>query len=268
MASSTSILDYVGRGLHSARPTTPPIAAGATAVYYETDTTNTFIWTGTAWVQVNGGGGGGSSVSMPEIVQQLIYAEGDAVSSSQTYTLFGDTTAGNTLYFLIISGGSSAAGSAALPATAKGFTIVGSVIKDTRQFVLYKKTTTGGSDNAFQLDSGNYYSGGAGFLIEVAGAASETLVANANPSTYMSTGPAIITSPSIIICGIVFYGRSDSVSGGVFHSPMDFQQFYTSASTDYSRFLFKRAWQPGTYMAYYDFGGNVGFPGFAVTISG
>lgn len=62
MTSSTLITDYIGSGTHSARPTSPNVPSGATAVYYETDTTNTFAWSGTAWVQINGGGGTGGSI--------------------------------------------------------------------------------------------------------------------------------------------------------------------------------------------------------------
>jgi hypothetical protein len=57
MTASTSIFDYIGRGTHAARPSTPNINSGGTALYYETDTTNTFIWSGSAWVQANGGTG-------------------------------------------------------------------------------------------------------------------------------------------------------------------------------------------------------------------
>lgn len=57
MASSTLIADYIGVGLHAARPSPPPITAPATAIYYETDTLNTFIWDGTStWVQMNAAG--------------------------------------------------------------------------------------------------------------------------------------------------------------------------------------------------------------------
>lgn len=54
--TSTLIVDYLGRGTHAARPATPPIPSGGTAIYYETDTTNTFVWNGGAWLQMNGGG--------------------------------------------------------------------------------------------------------------------------------------------------------------------------------------------------------------------
>jgi hypothetical protein len=57
MANSTLLNDYLGVGTHAARPATPPVGSLA-AFYYETDTTNTFIWTGSAWSQVNGGSAG------------------------------------------------------------------------------------------------------------------------------------------------------------------------------------------------------------------
>lgn len=57
MVASTLITDYFAEGLHSARPATPNIPTGATAIYYETDSLNTFAWSGSAWIQINGGGG-------------------------------------------------------------------------------------------------------------------------------------------------------------------------------------------------------------------
>lgn len=56
-ATSTLITDYIAEGTHAARPTTPNVPAGASSLYYETDTSNTFAWSGSAWVQVNGGAG-------------------------------------------------------------------------------------------------------------------------------------------------------------------------------------------------------------------
>lgn len=61
----TIITDYIGKGLHADRPASPSIASGETAIYYETDTGHTFVWSGAAWIQVDDGGGGGS----PTIVQ-------------------------------------------------------------------------------------------------------------------------------------------------------------------------------------------------------
>ncbi len=56
MTYSQIMTDYIGHGTHAARPATPNVAAGVAAVYYETDTGNTFVWSGSAWVQVNTSG--------------------------------------------------------------------------------------------------------------------------------------------------------------------------------------------------------------------
>jgi hypothetical protein len=61
MTSATTIITYLGEGTHASRPAHPNIPTGGLAVYYETDTTDTFIYdlSTTAWVQLVGGGGGG-----------------------------------------------------------------------------------------------------------------------------------------------------------------------------------------------------------------
>ena len=51
--SASRTTDYFGSGTHAARPATPNIRAGETALYYETDTLLTFGWTGSAWLEVN-----------------------------------------------------------------------------------------------------------------------------------------------------------------------------------------------------------------------
>lgn len=63
--SSTLIKDYLGYGTHAARPATPPVASGVTAIYFETDTLTAFAWNGSAWQQIStsGGGGGVGSVT-------------------------------------------------------------------------------------------------------------------------------------------------------------------------------------------------------------
>lgn len=58
-AKSSLMIDYLGYGTHAARPATPNTGTGVTVIYYETDTGNTFAWTGSAWVQINGAGTGG-----------------------------------------------------------------------------------------------------------------------------------------------------------------------------------------------------------------
>jgi hypothetical protein len=59
VANSTLITDYLGRGLAAARPVTPPVAAGALAIYYATDTGSLSRWTGSAWADVLTSGVGG-----------------------------------------------------------------------------------------------------------------------------------------------------------------------------------------------------------------
>lgn len=54
MTASTLITDYAGRGTLAARPVTPNVPTGGTAIYYATDTLHTFIWSGAAWVQIDG----------------------------------------------------------------------------------------------------------------------------------------------------------------------------------------------------------------------
>jgi hypothetical protein len=114
MAASTAITDYVGVGLHSARPTTPNVPTGCTAIYYETDTTNVFAWSGTAWVQINGSGGGG--LTAPSIVQVAIAA--GTISAAVFATA---PTAGN----LLVAFSQGAGISAPTAPWQKGFVIDG-----------------------------------------------------------------------------------------------------------------------------------------------
>jgi hypothetical protein len=57
MSSGTIITDYLGRGLLSARPATPPVPAGGMGFYYATDVVTLFLWDGSAWQPVGGAGG-------------------------------------------------------------------------------------------------------------------------------------------------------------------------------------------------------------------
>jgi hypothetical protein len=50
MANSTLITDYMGYGPSNNRPTTPPVANGALASYFATDTNVLYLWIGSAWV--------------------------------------------------------------------------------------------------------------------------------------------------------------------------------------------------------------------------
>jgi hypothetical protein len=53
MASSTLITDYLGKGLAAARPSSPPVASGALALYLATDTGNLSRWDGSAWTSLS-----------------------------------------------------------------------------------------------------------------------------------------------------------------------------------------------------------------------
>lgn len=53
--TETVLTAYLGKGTHAARPVAPDLAPGSIGVYYETDTGETFVWTGTAWTGFAGG---------------------------------------------------------------------------------------------------------------------------------------------------------------------------------------------------------------------
>jgi hypothetical protein len=103
MTASTLITNYFGQGTHAARPTTPNVPSGATAFYYETDTGNTMVWGGTAWVQVNASS---SAPGVPSVVQSAATA-GTAITGA---TLGAAPTSGN-LLVAITGGGNWSAGS-------------------------------------------------------------------------------------------------------------------------------------------------------------
>jgi hypothetical protein len=52
MTSATTITSYIGTGLAAARPSSPTVPAGCSALYFETDTGLAFVWSGSAWVQL------------------------------------------------------------------------------------------------------------------------------------------------------------------------------------------------------------------------
>ncbi len=94
MTAATTIFDYVGRGTHAARPVTPNINSGGTALYYETDTTNSFIWSGSAWVQVNGVAGittlasaTDAAITTPAANDILVYVSSKWTNERQRYDL-------------------------------------------------------------------------------------------------------------------------------------------------------------------------------------
>lgn len=83
MTASTLISDYIGTGTHSARPASPNVPAGGSAIYFETDTEGAFMWDGTAWVQTN-------NLIVPAIVQ-------DKSAQGASVTMDAAPTEGNIL---------------------------------------------------------------------------------------------------------------------------------------------------------------------------
>lgn len=72
MGASTTIVDYLGHGNISARPTTPVLAAGVVGLYWADDESKLYAWNGTSWsltgaatdtVYVANGGNGANSSS-------------------------------------------------------------------------------------------------------------------------------------------------------------------------------------------------------------
>jgi len=90
-ANSALITDYLGYGTHAARPAAPNIGTGVTAVYYETDTGNTFAWSGAAWVQLNAAGGAGTA--------PYSMAQGRLTLTTALPVTTSDVTAAGTLYW-------------------------------------------------------------------------------------------------------------------------------------------------------------------------
>ena len=68
MTTATTIITYLAEGTHAARPAAPNVPTGCIAIYYETDTTNTFLYdpAGATYHQINGGGGGGGLTTTAE----------------------------------------------------------------------------------------------------------------------------------------------------------------------------------------------------------
>ena len=101
MTASALMVDYLGHGTHAARPVSPNVVAGVAPVYYEDDTLNTFIWDGSAWVQVNGGGGGSTGYIL--IQDQKSVGTGGGTFASGAWrtrdmnTIVTDTTGAVTL---------------------------------------------------------------------------------------------------------------------------------------------------------------------------
>lgn len=177
MAGSTLITDYLGEGTHAARPTSPSVPTGGTAIYYETDTTNTFAWSGSAWVQINGTGGGGVTAA---IVQHK--AVDSASNSGVTFT--SAPTAGNILLAIIGKGTPTIN-------TAAGWAIIGADAGGTTETTVAIKVV-GIGESATQ----NFASGAAAFAAVVYEISGATVAVGLGASTYSdATGTTHTVTP-------------------------------------------------------------------------
>lgn len=68
MTFSALMSTYIANGTHAARPSSPNVASGVSPLYYETDTGNLYVWTGSAWSLVNSSGGSGALVELADSV--------------------------------------------------------------------------------------------------------------------------------------------------------------------------------------------------------
>lgn len=111
--SSTSIFDWLGRGLAADRPADPGVGTG-TAIWYATDTGISSIWDGSGWAILSGG-------SLPTILQSAF--NGGASISGVT---FGGAPANGTILIAIVGGTSPSPASGwnlIDPLDAGGFTV-------------------------------------------------------------------------------------------------------------------------------------------------
>lgn len=81
--ASGLITDYLGSGLLSARPASPSVPSGGTALYYATDTAAAYVWTGSAWVTMSGSGGS-LSLAQKKYVSNVTASAGITLTSAPT----------------------------------------------------------------------------------------------------------------------------------------------------------------------------------------
>jgi hypothetical protein len=98
--ASTLIADYVGRGLASARPSSPSVGTGATSVYIATDTGAVSLWDGSAWVTVGSSSGvntwsGAQRLTPVALTDAATVAVDFALANNFTLTIGGNRTLGN-----------------------------------------------------------------------------------------------------------------------------------------------------------------------------
>lgn len=145
MATPRQITDFMMRGTHAARPASPTVAAGEIMLYFETDTLNSFIWTGSAWVQANGG-------LPPQIVQSAQAVNRDAV------TLGAAPTSGNLMLGLLSDGTNTTVGAT--------WTLLQATSQPNDNTIILRKYVQAGQ-SATQDPNGNSGTGGTTGVVEV-----------------------------------------------------------------------------------------------------
>lgn len=239
MTASSQITDYISKGTHAARPATPNVPSGCSALYYETDTTNAFIWTGSAWAQLNGGGGGGS---LTLVQNATACANGSNINS---VTLGAAPTNGNLLVAFVMGVFASANTGWTLLVTDSGGT-------STYTQIYFK--VAGASESATQQPIASGNSTTAITIYEISGGAAPTAgwafqdatatAHSVNPQAFSSNGLFIgavhsestTTLPSSYSSGIV--ADSSAVGATVaqqgFHYPAPPQGTGTTLTATYA----------------------------------
>lgn len=252
MATSQLVKDYIGYGTHANRPATPNTGTGVAPVYYETDTTHTFVWTGSAWTQVDGGSGAfagevsgtdfkATGLTGAATATRLVGANSSGAPTTGTFAL-GDiavdltgkvwlcTTAGTPGTWTQIGGGSSAmtliadttvSGSAAatidfssIPGTYKHLRLIGQVRGDTaaNNTALRLRMNADSTAAHYQWNYVQWYSGGTSNGAE---GASDTAISTGEISA--STSPANVPGTFTIdipnYAGTVFNKTVNSLYG-------------------------------------------------------
>ena len=192
MSNSGRLLDYLGSGTHASRPSSLSIAADACGIYYETDTTNTFIWTGSAWSQVNGGGGGGSSTpGFPFPIRQGP-TWGQSFTATTIAATFGVTpTSGDFLLAITLSNPAYSVG------TPSGWTLWFSASGTSGQWNVYYKSSNGTESGFSAAMSGG--SGNTNWVIQLVnflGARTPDKHASASGGSALSMQAPALTSPT------------------------------------------------------------------------
>jgi len=116
MATSTKMTDWLGSGPHSSRPASPPVSASGLPIFFETDTMNTFVWTGSAWLQLNAAAGGVTPATTTANITLTSIGSSYTLALAGYYTSFNngsfvwiEDSSGNYLGGKVTSGGGTAA---------------------------------------------------------------------------------------------------------------------------------------------------------------